>query len=650
MNHEPKRGFTLKSALISSLLIPVSTYWVMRMEIMSGNVGGGGTSFGGAHYSTCLSIFFNVVFIIILIVIFNYIWQKLFVKDFLKQEEILTIYVILSMSTAVAGTDMLQVLVPILAHPYWFATPENEWESLFFQYLPRWLTVPDKSVLRDFYEGQSTFYTIEHIRAWILPLLSWTFFLLFLILIMVCINIFIRKQWIERERLSYPIIHIPSSIVEAGGSKLFSDKMFWVGFSIAGGMDLYNGIAYLVPSFPFFHIKYEISHLFPVKPWNAMGWTNFALFPFAVGLGYLIPVDLSFSCWLFFLLTKMQRIIASSFGLYGYKGFPYIREQSFGAYMGICFFALYIGRKHLSNILKKILQKNNSPYEEAKTYRLASIGFIIGSVFILIFCLNTGMSVLWILGFFIIYFLLSLSITRMRAELGVPAHDLHLMDPSVVLTTTFGSRRIGPTNLAMFSLFYFFNRAYRSHPMPHSLEGFKIADQMKIKESGMIIAMLLGTFVGVISALWILIDGFYKLGASARISGYAVSAFGREPYDRLQNWLVYPSSTNYLASILMFIGFLFTIILLILRTQLIWWKIHPLGYALADDYSMQWLWASLLLSWLLKSSILKYGGIKQYRRTMPLFIGLILGEFTIGSIWSIIGIIFNMPTYAFKYW
>jgi len=88
------------------------------MEIMSGNVGGGGSSFGGAHYATCLSLFFNVVFIIVLLVWFDYIWRRLFSKAFLNPKEILTIYVLLSMSTAVAGTDMLQVLIPMIPHPF----------------------------------------------------------------------------------------------------------------------------------------------------------------------------------------------------------------------------------------------------------------------------------------------------------------------------------------------------------------------------------------------------------------------------------------------------------------------------------------------------------------------------------------------------
>ncbi len=181
--------------------------------------------------------------------------------------------------------------------------------------------------------------------------------------------------------------------------------------------------------------------------------------------------------------------------------------------------------------------------------------------------------------------------------------------------------------------------------MPHSLEGFKIANQVGINESRMFFATIIGGVIGIISAIWILVDGFYRLGALAKISGYAVSAFGREPFDRLQNWVFYPSTTNYPAFTFMGAGFIFTIILLTLRTRLIWWNLHPLGYALGDDYSMQWLWASLMLR-----TILKYGGVKLYRRTVPFFVGLILGEFVIGSFWGITSIVLNKPMYAFKYW
>ncbi|MBC8228687.1 hypothetical protein H8E77_03955 [bacterium] len=652
-SNEDRKRFpilTWKSTLISLLLLPLSTHWVMRMEIMSGNVGGGGSSFGGAHYATCLSLFFNVVFITVLLAWFDYIWRRLFSKAFLNPKEILTIYVLLSMSTAVAGTDMLQVLIPMIPHPFWFATPENEWADLFFRFIPSWLTVSDKGVLTGFYEGESTLYTLPHIKAWITPVIFWSFLLLALCLVMFCTNIIIKRQWIERERLSFPIIQVPLAIVEEEGSGLFADRLFWCGFALAGGLDLYNGLAYLFPNIPFFHIRYEIGYLITEKPWNAIGWTNIAFFPFVVGLGYLIPVHLSFSCWFFYLFTKFQRIMGSAIGLRGFVGFPYIRQQSFGAYMAICFSALFIGRKHLWKVWKAIIGTSFSDGEDRRKYRLSLVGIIVGWVFILIFCLKAGMSTWTIVGFFSIYFLLSLGITRMRAELGVPAHDLHLMGPGVVLSTAVGTRRLGAGNLTMFSLFYFFNRAYRCHPMPHSIEGFKISHQSKISDSKMFLTMLIGTGLGIAAAMWVLLAGFYRLGASAGIAGYAINAFGREPFYRLQNWLAYPTSTNYPASSFIGIGFLFTLLLLFLRMRFFWWTLHPLGYALADDYSMQWFWASLWLSWLLKTITLKYGGIKKYRRAVPFFIGLILGEFVIGSLWSIIGIVSGTSTYAFKYW
>ena len=367
-NEDKKRFsfFTWKSIIVGLFLLPFSTHWVMRMEIMSGNVGGGGSAFGGAHYATCLSLFFNVVFIIVFLVWLNYIWQRIFSKTFLNNKEILAIYVMLSMSTAVAGTDMLQVLIPMIPHPFWFATPENEWSDLFFRFIPSWLTVSDKNVLTSFYEGESTLYTLPHIKAWITPIISWSFLLMFLCLVMFCTNIIIKQQWIEREKLSFPIIQVPLAIVseKASSTSLFSDRFFWCGFALAGGLDVYNGLAYLFPNIPFLHIRYEIGHLITERPWNAVGWTNVAFFPFVVGLGYLIPVHLSFSCWFFYLFTKFQRIVGIALGLRGLVGFPYIRQQSFGAYMAICFAALFISRKHLGKVWQAIIGISSSDGEE----------------------------------------------------------------------------------------------------------------------------------------------------------------------------------------------------------------------------------------------------------------------------------------------
>jgi hypothetical protein len=40
---------------------------------------------------------------------------------------------------------------------------------------------------------------------------------------------------------------------------------------------------------------------------------------------------------------------------------------------------------------------------------------------------------------------------------------------------------------------------------------------------------------------------------------------------------------------------------------------------------------------LAKSLIVRYGGQRLYRALTPLFLGLVLGDYTIGAIWAILG-------------
>jgi len=51
----------------------------------------------------------------------------------------------------------------------------------------------------------------------------------------------------------------------------------------------------------------------------------------------------------------------------------------------------------------------------------------------------------------------------------------------------------------------------------------------------------------------------------------------------------------------------------------------------------------------LKKLILKFGGLRAHRRARPLFVGLVLGEFMMGSIWSWLGIVLEQPMYRFLF-
>ena len=642
------QGVTFRSLIIAVILIPVNCYWVIEMEVIR---------YSG--HPVTISLFFNVIFSIFVLIALNLLLKKYLPKHTLTQSELLVIYIMLSLASGIAGHDMLEILVPMLGHANWFATAENEWAELFHRYLPRWLTVDNTSALSGYYNGEISLYSVDQIKAWLQPVLWWIAFIFALVFVMLCVNVIVRKRWTQSEKLSYPIIQLPLEMINPSLS-FFKSKFMWIGFAIAASMTVINGLSYFFPAIPQIPTRVRYISLFTEKPWNAIGTIPVSFYPFAIGLGFFIPLDLAFSCWFFFWFWRIQRVIGSVMGLRSLPGFPYTNEQASGGYLALAIIALWVSRKHIREVFKKFIgyRTDLDDSDEPMRYRTAIIGMIVGIAFIVFFCSKfgvasifyksaAGMSTGVILIFFAIYFAISTAVTRMRAELGSPVHDLHYSGPDQVMVNVMGTRRLGAGNLTMFSMFWFINRAYRSHPMPHQLEGFKLAERTGTSNKRLVIAMMLAVGLGALSGFWALIDRAYRLGMEVRVPSPSLTAFGREPYVRLQNWLVTLTGTDYPRTIFTATGFMFTLLLMATRMRFFWWPFHPAGYAITTSWGMNIIWSCLFISWLIKLIILKYGGLKVHRQAIPFFLGLILGEFTAGSLWTIIGITFGIQTYGF---
>ena len=76
--------------------------------------------------------------------------------------------------------------------------------------------------------------------------------------------------------------------------------------------------------------------------------------------------------------------------------------------------------------------------------------------------------------------------------------------------------------------------------------------------------------------------------------------------------------------------------LLILQRRFLWWPLHPLGFVVSMDRVMDTAWFPVFLAWLIKTFMLKYGGVKAYQSLIPVFHGLILGQFVAGGFWLIV--------------
>jgi len=66
------------------------------------------------------------------------------------------------------------------------------------------------------------------------------------------------------------------------------------------------------------------------------------------------------------------------------------------------------------------------------------------------------------------------------------------------------------------------------------------------------------------------------------------------------------------------------------------WPIHPLGVLLIGTWTGSTVWFSVFIGWMLKRSVMEYGGVRIYRRARGFFLGLILGEVAGTAVWTLI--------------
>ncbi len=634
-------GLSLRAIALGLVLLFPNAYWVTMMELVR-----------YAGHPSNIAPFANVVFVLLLFLVSNPLlriahrwtgwgWFRPF-----SVAELLLLYLILSIGTAWVGHDGIQVLMPQILYPFRYASPENRWDELFLPFLPEWLYVRDKTALRNAYEGGHWFWAPENFRPWIVPLLGWGSFCIGLAGLMIGLCLLVRRRWMDEERLTYPVLYLPQEVVRPVNPLWFS-RPFWLGFASSLFVDVLNGLAALYPSFP--SIKVRVWHydpllasLFVGYPWEALRGTRMSFYPFAIGLGLLLPPDLLLSCWVFYWFERLQRLIGLMAGWTQLPGYPWTNFQAFGGYAGIGLFALWIARQSLWATLQRAVRGQDKDEQRGLVLFIGCLLFLLGFAFAMGMRLSTGVL------FFAIYLLLLVSITRIRAELGPPAHDLHHAGPDEVLIAAFGPQGLPKRDLIVAKLFYWFNRAYRSLPCPHYLEGLKIAKDQRLPFGKTAAMMLAASVVSIAAAMFAHLHCFYAYGITAKFVGPAITAFGGEPFWRLQGLLAAPPSPNPYPVRAMVVGTLFTFALMWLRASVTWFPLHPVGYAISTSWSMNVLWMPLFIAYLAKMGLMRVGGYRAFRETaLPFGVGLVLGEWTVGNLWLLYGVARGIPTYAF---
>jgi hypothetical protein len=381
------------------------------------------------------------------------------------------------------------------------------------------------------------------------------------------------------------------------------------------------------------------------RPWSAAHSVRMSFYPFIIGLGLLLPTELAFSCWFFFVLSRVQMVGVDWLGLNITPQFPYLHEQAYGAYIGLAVFYLWMSRRELGRVWDA-LRGRAETREESLPYRAAMGLFVVCVAFVLGALIRHGMSWWVALLFVMAYYMATYLIGRIRAEVGIPVHEFDYMSPLLMMGNVLGPQVVGKQSLAVMAMHTGYSRGFRNIPFPHQCEAFKMAERTGGGLRRLAIAMGIVVIVGFAFSLPATLQIFYANGVGAKMQGYPRHGCA-EPYNYIVGWFENPRGFNAGRAQAIVIGVLATLALLAVRVRTVGFPFHPVGMAVGVSWYMSFMWFPFLIAWVVKVLVARYGGSTGLRRLTFAAFGLILGDVLTGGFWLIYGFARDLPTYAF---
>ena len=544
------------------------------------------------------------------------------------------------MATAIPTWGLISFLLPDITSAIYYATPENNWRELLVPHISDWI-IPhrDFARIKDFYEGASRGQSIPWM-LWLRPLAYWIPFILALYLAMVSIMAILRQQWIERERLVFPMIQVPLAMIQDDEAKpslikpFFKNGLMWAGFAIPAILQSLTGLNHYFPFIPRISIGTSIS-LFR----NTIHVPILLSFQM-LGFSYLVNRDIAFGLCFFHLLNVVQQGIFAILGVQKIdpllsvytRGGPMVAHQGFGAFIVLVLFGLWTARGHLRQVFRKALRRDPSIDDsgEILPYRAAVFTLAGSLVFMGVWIWQSGVPA-WITPFYLfLVFILFIGLTRVVAEGGLP-FVFAPMTASDFVAAGFGTRALGPSGIVALAFTFIWASDILTFVMASCANGLKLADETIKKAQRLIFwGILLAILVTLFSSIWAILDLAYRYGG-INTDPFFFGSAARYPFDNAASRIQSPEGPHWENWGYTAIGATIMWLLMVARQRFFWWPFHPLGFPISAVFGSMFF--SVFLAWLFKTVVLKYGGPKLYLKTRPFFLGLILGQFVTAGVW-----------------
>jgi len=558
----------------------------------------------------------------------------------LRSSELIVVYVMMIVASAIPTWGLVTNLFHILTRPFYYATAANRWAELVQPLIPDWLAPHDMEVARYFYEGVPAGGHIPW-GAWIIPMLVWGSGMLGIYLLMIATMVILRRPWVEEERLVFPLTQLPLEMLRGNDERLFPDlfrnPLLWVGFALPFIIQLLRGLHHYFFFVPEIQTYFEPLTLFRNHV-RLIIFVNFAI----IGLSYFLNLQVAFSVWFFHIISRFQT------GIFGIIGFQVkghnesltgssvgLAHQGMGAMIVLVVAILWTARRHLRTVFRAAFGRDQEPMDgdEILSYKAAVWLWIGSAAYVLGWLLMTGVPPVAAIVFLLSAFVIFLAIARVIAQGGV-GFTASTMLPQPFTVYTLGTDAVGWKGLASISMSYSWAAEMRTTVMASTANALKLAHSGRIHSRRLFWAIVLAVVVGMAGAAWITLYLNYTYGGiNLRQFGVPSIAY-RFLEDKLHN----PVGWDHIRPRLVFtmVGAAVMGLLIYLQHHFLWWPLHYIGLPVSDSWVMGWAWFSVFLGWLLKAIIFKFTGTRGYYVFKPLFLGFIAGQLMGGALWMIV--------------
>jgi hypothetical protein len=583
----------------------------------------------------------------------------------LARNEVLTVYITCLFSALVPGRGGENFFIPNILAPFYLATRENKWLDFLEAYIPPWMTPALskdgrylKEIVEPWYSGLSAGQSIPW-GAWIVPLIAWCSLILALYCLLGCLGVMLRAQWAEREALAFPLLRLPlemtegvdetSSPVGKGGKGVpafFHNPLMWIGFGIAVVIEGLNGLNLYYPEVPPVPLTLPAGPLLSEAPWNQIGGMDLRIYPAVVGITYLLTSEVSFSLWFVYIFTKVQLIIAYYIGFQPNsmqapfwtrnwaEGF--IGYQQIGAYFAYVGVLIWLARGHFAHIFRRAIKREGpreAEKEEALSYPVAFWGFVLSFLFVVLWTAFAGAGIWVSLLMWLSYLVIAMGLTRIVAEGGLmfvhtgwmnlgPLAHLFRGGPGNLINETNAPAASVISGSLMFEM--------RGFLLPSFVQSFKLAHDRKIATRPLMGLIAGVTLVSFLISVWTIVRLGYMAGGLTLQTWWARNKFQVEHSQSISKGV---DETFAVAWGWTGIGALMTLGIMMARSRFLWFPLHPIGILMCVPFAMFTMWVSIMLGWLIKVVIMRFGGSDSYRKMIPAFLGLALGDMVMVAFW-----------------